>query len=145
MVNDSLGIIEKILDYELYVGIVGSNNDDRRLFFSQLLKDDLIIISAPALVDADELSIDEFVKMPFVLRERGSGTRQETERQLAKEGINIETLKINGIFGFTEAIKQAVKAGLGISIVSKLAVTDELRFGLIKELKVANLTMNRHF
>lgn len=145
LVSDSFGIIEQILDYELYIGIVGSKNDDKRLVFKELIKDDLIVISSPSLVKTDELSIDEFIKIPFVLRERGSGTRQEIEKQLTKEGINIETLKINGVFGSTEAIKQAVKAELGISIVSNIAVIDELRYGLLKELKVANLCMSRYF
>lgn len=145
VVNDSFGVIEQILDYELYLGIVGSKNDDKRLIFRKLLRDELIVISSPALVDNDELSIDEFIKMPFVFRERGSGTRQEIENQLINLGIILETLKINGVFGSTEAIKQAVKAELGISIVSKIAVIDELKYGLLKELKISNLCLSRYF
>ena len=69
----------------------------------------------------------------MVLREEGSGTRRETEKILEERGISFEDIKISGIFGSTDAIKQAVKEGLGVSILSKLSVKDELKYGVSKK------------
>jgi len=50
-----------------------------------------------------------------------------------------------GVFGSTDAVKQAVKAGLGIAVVSKYSVTDELKHGTLKEIKLDNVRMKRSF
>ena len=63
------------------------------------------------------------------LRERGSGTRAALERALAQAGIDLAAFRIVGEMGSTQAIKQAVKAGVGVSLVSRRAVEEECRAG----------------
>src|SRR4030042_1518339 len=90
----------------------------------------------PSLIKKDVLTLRDLVKFPMVLREEGSGTRKELEKILEGEGITLEDIKIAGIFGSTDAIKQAVKAGLGFSVLSKLSVAAELKYRLLKEIKL---------
>ncbi len=93
----------------------------------------------------NKVRLQELIKYPVVLREEGSGTRKETERILESRGVKIENIKIAGIFGSTDAIKQAVKEGLGVSILSRLSVKDELKHGILKEIKPSDIQMRRKF
>jgi DNA-binding transcriptional LysR family regulator len=102
-------------------------------------------VSSPSLIKKDVLTLKDLVKFPMVLREEGSGTRKELEKILEGEGITLEDIKIAGIFGSTDAIKQAVKAGLGFSVLSKLSVADELKYRLLKEIKLSDVQMKRKF
>jgi DNA-binding transcriptional LysR family regulator len=91
------------------------------------------------------MTLKNLMKFPIILREEGSGTRRETEKILESRGISLEKLNIAGIFGSTDAVKQAVKAGLGVSILSRFSVTDELKHKILKEIKLIDLQMKRNF
>jgi len=99
-----------------------------QLTFTPVLEEELIAVSSPSLIKAHEMSLEELTSFPTILREEGSGTRKEIERILEDRGISLDTLNVVGYFGSTDAVKQAVKAGMGISIVSELAVRDELKY-----------------
>lgn len=145
VVSDSKGIIEKILRHELLMGIVGAKISNSQLDFVPFKEDQLIAVSAPSFSHKTTMTFQELVKMPMILREEGSGTRREFEKILEKQDISFDKLKISGIFGSTDAVKQAVKAGLGISILSKFSVNDELRYKTLKEIKLTDIQMNRKF
>ena len=63
---------------------------------------------------------------PIIMREEGSGTRKEAERQLRENGIEVESLNIVASIENTETIKRSVGNGMGVSVLSKLAAQDEL-------------------
>lgn len=145
VIADSKDIAERVLKHDLLIGLVGARVGDGRLSFAPLTEDELIVIAAPALSMGDTRSLADLVTLPMVFREEGSGTRREVERLLEQKGISTEALRIAGIFGSTDSVKQAVKEGLGISILSKIAVADELRCGSLKEIKVPEVEMKRRF
>lgn len=145
LISDSRGIVEKVSSHELLIGIVGAKLANSQITYAPFLEDELIAVSSHGLIKNKQLTLKELVKLPFVLREEGSGTRRETEKILESRGISLEDIKIAGIFGSTDAIKQAVKAGLGVSILSRLSVKDEIKHGVIKELKVTDIYMRRKF
>lgn len=144
-ISDTKGIIDKIIKHELLLGIVGSKISNSPLNFVPFIEDELVVVASPSLTNKPTLSLDELANIPMVLREEGSGTRKEMEKILEGKGINMENIKIAGMFGSTDAIKQAVKSGLGISIVSKLSVADELKHKILKEIKLDNIQMKRKF
>ena len=82
----------------------------------------------------------ELVAMPFIMRERGSGTREVIEAALAKKRLAVEPVMS---LGSTEAVKNAVAAGLGVAIVSRLTVELELRSGSLVLIELADLTIRR--
>lgn len=144
-VADSEEIIKKVLKHELLIGIVGSKLGNEQINYIPFMEDELIAVSAPFLLKKNHITLKELIKFPMVLREEGSGTRSETEKILESKGISVEDVKVSGIFGSTDAIKQAVKAALGISILSRLSVKDELKYGILKEIKLTNIEMKRKF
>jgi DNA-binding transcriptional LysR family regulator len=92
------------------------------------------------------ISLEEVLEQPFILREQGSGTRQEFESALKKKGIDPDnTLNIVAEMNSTEAIKYAVREGLGVAVVSSLSVGDFLEWGLLKAFTIEGLDLNRLF
>lgn len=145
VISDSKGILEKILGHELLLGIVGAKIYNEKLDYQYMMDDELIVISSPSLIKKDEITINELLKYPMIIREEGSGTRIEFQKILEKRGLGLDDFNIAGIFGSTDAVKQAVKAGLGISVLSRLAVVDELRYKILREIRLKNMQMNRQF
>jgi DNA-binding transcriptional LysR family regulator len=145
IISDSKKVIEDISQYELLIGIVGAKLDNELIEYIPFIEDELIVVSSPYLIKENRMSLKSLIKFPVVLREEGSGTRKETEKILGDRGINVDKLNITGIFGSTDAIKQAVKAGLGISILSRISVKDEIDNKILKEIKITDVQMRRKF
>ncbi|MFH1092365.1 MAG: LysR substrate-binding domain-containing protein, partial [Pseudomonadota bacterium] len=70
--------------------------------------------------------------VPFIIREEGSGTRSVMLAALESHGLKLQDLNLAAEMGSTEAVRQAVKAGLGVSIISRVAVEDALGAGQVK-------------
>src|SRR5271157_1743192 len=144
-ISDSKGITEQVLRNELLMGIVGATDNSAQLNFIPFMEEELVAVASPSLFKKSSISFDDLIASPMVFREEGSGTRKEVEKNLERKGISPDALKISGFFGSTDAIKQAVKEGLGISILSRLAVADELKYHTLKLLHVAGFQIKRKF
>jgi len=146
-IGDTADIINRVLDGDCEVGVVGSKVDDKRLEYSEFLKDELILISSPEypLPKEGAITAKELGSIPFVTRERGSGSRMTIEKRLLEMGIDPSRINVVGEMGSTEAVKQAVKAGLGVSFVSSMAVTEELRYKTLKAVPFKGKRFSRSF
>ncbi len=137
--------MQKVLSHELLLGIVGAKLNNSQIAYSPLIEDELIVVASPQFTKKQTMSLKDAASLPMVLREEGSGTRKEIERIFSGRGINIDSLNIAGFFGSTDSIKQAVKAGMGISVLSRLSVADELKHRILKEIALSDIKMHRHF
>lgn len=145
VVSDSRAIIDKVAGDELLMGIVGAKLESKQVDYKPFLDDELIVVASSGIDVKNNISIKDITGLPIVMREQGSGTKRVFENILEKEGIDFQHLNVVGIFGSTDAIKQAVKEGMGISIISRRAVKDELKCGLLKEIKIKDVNMKRQF
>lgn len=145
LISDSRGIVEKVTQHELLIGIVGSEIRGPQIDSIPLMEDKLVVVASPSLIQKAAVSLQDLLRYPVILREEGSGTLRETERILEKEGISFEAFKVAGVFSSTDAVKQGVKAGLGISILSKISVIEDLKQGTLREIKIRGLQMKRRF
>jgi len=145
VVSDSREIINKVAEHELLIGIVGAKLESKQVHYEPFLDDELILIAADSMKMKQNISISDLTTYPVVMREQGSGTKREFKKILEREGVDLNQLNIVGIFGSTDAIKQAVKEGMGISIISRRSVTDELRCGMLREIKIEDIDMKRQF
>jgi DNA-binding transcriptional LysR family regulator len=91
------------------------------------------------------VALAEVREEPLILRERGSGSRKALVQALAGAGEDLANFRIVGEMGSTQAIKQAVRAGVGIALVSRRAVRDECRARLLACLPLEGLTVVRAF
>lgn len=145
LISDSRGVIENVSKHDLLLGIVGAKLGNEQIKYIPFVEDELIVVSSPSLAKSSRITLKELITFPMVLREEGSGTRRETEKFLEGRGVSLDSIKISGIFGSTDAVKQAVKAGLGVSILSKFSVADELEHKILEEIKLTDLQMKRRF
>jgi DNA-binding transcriptional LysR family regulator len=144
-IADSREIVNKVLSHELLIGIVGSEIRSTQLTYKPLLEDELIVVAAPSFVKKNSVTIQELLQLPFIQRPEGSGTKTEIDRIISAKGYDIGQLKVTGIFGSTDAVKQAVIEGMGISILSRFAVRHELKLKILKQIRVEDLQMKRFF
>lgn len=103
--------------------------------------DELVVIAGPELDWASDGKATEemLTNARWIVREKGSGTREVFEEAMIKKGL---TFNISLELGHTEAIKKAVEAGLGISCLSRLTVQRELDNRWLREVKTS-LDLNR--
>ncbi len=143
-VSDTQGIIEGILGGIYEFGVVGAKIKQNELFFEACCEDEIVMIAPPDFPE-DKISLAQLYTLPLIKREEGSGTWKNVVLSLEKAGINLAKLNIVGEMGSTEAVKSAVKEGLGLSFVSKRAIELEAALNLIKIVEIENLKINRNF
>ena len=147
-VGDTGGIENRVLAGDLELGVVGSKGSEPSLILHELWKDELVL-AVPAKhrwAEKSEISTKELCKEPFIFREPGSGTFKILDDYLRSAGTKgLTALKPVAWFGTSTAIKEGIKGGLGVSILSSRALDTELRTGILKALKVKNLPMSRSF
>ena len=147
-ISDTAAIVAAVANGELELGMVGAVVREKGLNFEPCFYDDMVLIVplGHRLADCRQVSIDDLASEPFVLREKGSGTRLATERALQAAGnLHLSDFQIVAEMGSTEAIRQAVKAGLGCSIVSRRAVKDDLEHGLLNAIILEGVQLSRQF
>lgn len=140
-------ILEDILSHQLNFGLVEAPIDHPYVHTEPVMNDELKLIfpSGHPLEDQPVLRIEEVLCYPFVLREQGSGTRQVMEEELTRKGYDFSNMKIAMELGSTGAVKSAVEAGLGISILSESSVKHEVALGLLKVRSIEGLQFTRNF
>ena len=130
-IGDSEEILELLGQEEIELAIVGMKGKGKGVEFVPLFSDRVIIIAPKGHpLAGKEVGWERLKGEPFILRERGSGTRKAFEEGLGRKGLKIFDLRIVATMGSTSSVKEGVKAGLGLGIVSDLAVADELGRGL---------------
>lgn len=141
-------IIEGILTEEHNLGIVGSRSTHNHLSFHPLVEDELVLIT-PAAKAYEHLlkhpDWSDLASLPYLFREHGSGTRKEFEAALKKSKHQMKELNIIGYIENTEVIKAFVAKGMGVSILSRMAVEKEVAEGLIYAIPLPELEMERQF
>lgn len=145
---DSDAAMNMVLDNEVEIGCIGKKPLNSKLASSALWKDRLILIVPKQHPWRKKKSISwpELLKEPFVIRERGSATRELFESFLKKtKSLNLSQFNVCGMLGSSEAIKEAVLAGLGVSVISVYAVSRELSQGLLFEVPIQGCSMERSF
>jgi len=147
-VGDTVAIEAGVLAGDLELGVVGSRGTHKNLIQHELWRDELMVM-VPAghrWAENSEIPMEALIDEPFVSREAGSGTFKILDAYLRSAGSRgLEALRSVACFGTSTAIKEAVKGGLGISVLSPRAVDTELKTGILKALRIKGLFMYRHF
>lgn len=96
--------------------------------------DELVVVvgkSHPWVINKS-VTVDMLQSAPWIMREKGSGTREVFEAAMAMGNVEFS---IYLELGHTEAIKKAAEAGLGVGCLSRIAVKRELEQGWLVEIK----------
>ena len=146
-IGDTRSVAEDVLSGNVEMGVVGALSPNKQLSQEKLMEDHLTLIvpASHPLAGQDQVSMKSINKEPFIIREQGSGTRKFFEKILSDAGMGLENLNIAAQLGSTEAVREAIKAGLGVSIFSTRAVLGDLRCGSLKSLEISDLDFKRNF
>jgi len=121
-------IVEGVLEGVLEAGLIGSKWNDRRLLMQEIFSDELVLTVFPehSWARKGRIGADEIAGEPFVLREEGSGTRIVMTRRLKQLGFDMTGLNIVAEMSSTEAVREGIKSRLGVSILSREAIAEDL-------------------
>ena len=146
-IGDSQNIIEGIVGGDLELGIVGAKAENKKILQKKLIEDEmcLIIPANHSWAVEKRVSLATLLTEPFIIREQGSGTLKSLQQSLARKGYHIEDLKVVAELGSTQAICQGIKNGAGVSILSTLAVSEDLQMQNLIALEVDGLNLKRNF
>ena len=130
METDSSEVVTQVVDHMVDVGFTGTVLEKKHCKYIPFYKDELAVIAPDTpeyriLKEQNRDDIDWIKRKPLILREEGSGTRKEAEKQLKNAGISMEDLDIVASIANQETIKKSVKQGMGITVLSRLAAEDE--------------------
>ncbi|OJU85229.1 MAG: hypothetical protein BGO11_10515 [Solirubrobacterales bacterium 70-9] len=141
VVGNYKDVVTRVLTHRDDVAISGRPPDDERLLAEPIMTNEIVCIASPddPLVGKKAVAAAELGERPWLLREKGSGTRALNERFLAERELTPPTLTL----GSNGAIKQAARVGVGVSLLSRAAVETELESGLLGEIKLSDGPQSR--
>jgi DNA-binding transcriptional LysR family regulator len=127
---------------DLELGVIGSRSSSKDLVHYDLWKDELVLIvnAGHRWANKKMVSLDELLEEPFIMREKGSGTQRIIDGALKASGLEgIHSLKAAAQLGSSTAVKEGVKSGIGVAIISSRALQTELKSGVLKTIKIKNM------
>jgi DNA-binding transcriptional LysR family regulator len=147
LIGDSQAVIDWVAEGRAELGVVGARLSHRGVDYKELMPDDVVVVvpAAHPWHGRRQITLEELRGEPLLIRERGSGTRAALEAALGEAKQDLSSFRLVGEMGSTQAIKQAVKAGVGISVVSKRAVEEECKAGVLWCLRIKDLKVVRSF
>ena len=142
--TNSQGVMAGMLERQWDLGVAGDMVDHPRLEVYPYHTDPLVLIAPPQhrLAARSPVTLADLAHEAWVLRESGSASRHVAERALSAHHI---PWQLRLALPSNEAIKQAVMAGMGIGMVSRLAVTSEAQDGRLRLLSVGGFQVERQF
>jgi len=146
--EDSEEVMNMVLDREVEIGCIGKKPQNAKLIAEPLWQDRLILVVPQyhRWIKKGAIDISELMQEPFVLREKGSATRDVFESYLKdNKAVSLSQFNICGELGSSEAIKEAVIAELGVSVLSAHAVRRELASKILFEIPMASCRIERRF
>lgn len=138
---NSKEVIKRLLDRTINLGITSGNPSSDKLLSKKITTDRLLLVTSLPILK-DKITIDEFLKLPLIFRESGSGTKSIVLDALSNLGVTKKDLNIIYELNSMEAIKNSVIAGKGISFIPELSIKRELKDGILKTIEIEGLNPN---
>ncbi|WP_303906720.1 selenium metabolism-associated LysR family transcriptional regulator [Thiohalomonas denitrificans] len=137
-VANSDAIVAMVENNSIDLGVVESPVHNKNLVVETCRVDQMVLIVPPGheLADRDSVPISALLEYPYICREEGSGTREVILDQLKQTSIDSANLDVVMELGSPEAVKGAVEAGMGISIVSRATIAKELELGTLLAINI---------
>ncbi len=140
--SDITGLVNS---HQLDIGIVEGEGTETPGVTIQPFAEDRMVVAVSSnhpLADCNPVKLEELAEAPWIVRETGSGTREMQEKAVMQLGIEPKTRMV---FGSTQAIKEFVQAGMGVTLLSRWTLRKELQAGDLKALELPGLPLLRRF
>ena len=145
--GDSRSVARGVMDGSFELGVVGARFEEGRLAYERFTEDELVLAVPAGHPWAGRRTVrpSELTREAFVVRERGSGTRKTMEEALTARGVDPGSLRVSLEVTSNEAMRQAVKAGAGLAVISRRAIEDDLHHEQLMALQVQGVRLKREF
>lgn len=132
-VSNTDGIVSMVENNNIDLGVVEAPVSNKNLVVDECRKDQLVAIMPPGhtMSEQSSVSLKNLLEYPFICREEGSGTREVISEYMGRTEGCAAGLNVAMELGSPEAVKGAVEAGMGISVVSRATIQKELRLGTL--------------
>ena len=149
--GDTRQIIQKVREGRVELGVVGALTRDpaaeQAVIQEKWMADEmrLIVPADHAWARREQITLDDLAQEPFIGREPGSGTWRSILKSMAQAGFDGDGLNVRVTMGNSTAVIQGILNGVGVSILSTVAVAHEVAAGRLAALPVQGLDLHRHF
>ena len=137
-VSNSDGIVSMVENNDIDLGVVESAVMNKNLVVENCRHDRLVAIVPPqhSLASEQKIQLKDLMSHAYIAREEGSGTREVIHEYLTNAGMKPADIHVAMELGSPEAIKGAVEAGMGVSIVSEVTIHKEMQLGTLVALEL---------
>src|SRR3954468_18938123 len=143
-VFDTQTIVERVAARELELGVVGAARRHRGVVFEPFLRDPVVLVCPPGHPFAGRtVGLDELHDAHLIAMQEGAGVRQLLEDELRGKGTRLRDLGVRLELGLQESVLSAVRAGHGVTFISRRSVGADLAAGTLAEARVEGLELER--
>lgn len=140
-VGNSQDVIKAVADFRVDIGLIEGPCHVSDVISEAWLEDELVVFAAPdAPLLHNPVTLESLASAPWILREHGSGTREIVDYLLLS---HLPAFRLALELGNSEAIKHAVRHGMGISCLSRRVVEEQLQSGTLCEVPLPMPTLKR--
>ncbi|MBS4025923.1 MAG: LysR family transcriptional regulator [Clostridia bacterium] len=143
--SNSEAVAEVLMKGTAELGILGEKYFPEKIDYIPFIKERLVLITPADLKLKEPVSVNALLDLPFIFRTSGSGTQATVKKILKKYGLHSSSLNIVAYFDSVQSVKQGVKAGLGVSIISEIAAADYANYNLVNSYPLDEIAEKRAF
>jgi DNA-binding transcriptional LysR family regulator len=143
-VFDTQTVIERVADRSLELGVVGAAPRHRGVEYESFVHDTVVLVCPPGHPFAGRtVTFAELREQNLILMQEGAGVRQMLEEELRRAGTRLRDLDVRIELGLQESVAHAVRAGYGVTFISRTSVEADLVAGTLVEARVEGLELER--
>jgi DNA-binding transcriptional LysR family regulator len=143
-VFDTQTVVDLVADRELELGVVGAARRHRGVAFEPFFHDTVILAVPPGHSFAGKtVTLDDLREETLIVMQEGAGVRQMIEDELRRVGTRLRDLDVRLELGLQESVTSAVRAGYGVTFISRSSVEPDLAAGTVAEARVEGLELER--
>jgi DNA-binding transcriptional LysR family regulator len=146
-VHDTAEVAEAIQTGRADLGVTGAIIKGSRAVYTEVGCDELLVICSPEspFAKLKGVSLIDLAEADWVMRERGSGTRQVAEQLISGRGVDPDELRVVVELGTGEAVVSAVEGGLGVAMLSRQVAEKALALGTVARVNLSGPAIQRPF
>ncbi len=143
-VFDTQTVVELVANRELELGVVGAARRHRGVVFEPFFHDEVILACPPGHRFAGTtVTLDDIRAERLIVMQEGAGVRQMIEDELRRAGTRLRDLEVKIELGLQESVTSAVRAGYGVTFISRTSVASDLAAGTLTAARVEGLELER--
>lgn len=145
-ISDSRVALARLVAHECDLALVGSRARDKRLVFTPFAEDEVILVArTDGAAARSRLSTRELQSVRLIVREEGSGTREAIAPLLSRHASDRVDRATPVQAGSTEAVRRCALQGIGMALLSRRAVAEDLAAGRLRVVQTPGLPVRRSF